>query len=181
MIPVCIGFGPDMRLAVHGIDNQGSEIAHEHIGYRWSPRSSDDFSKGAKGVLPAVSTSETEANLQDSLDSHVTLPVQNHFRNFPLYLSPFGILRDIYIFYRSTPQDPTHSRLLLQALKLLVVVHIGSNITGPSPSSDVGLEALVRATMKDCGFTPTPCFIRAQIGPAIGILGVRLMEEVLSS
>jgi hypothetical protein len=73
------------------------------------------------------------------------------------------------------------SRLLLTALKLLVLIHIGSDITVPDPSTDRELEQLIWTTVRTSEVTPAPCFIRAQLGNAIGALALQLMTDVLAS
>tara|TARA_R110002003_G_scaffold97_18_gene7894 strand:- start:11492 stop:12346 length:855 start_codon:yes stop_codon:yes gene_type:complete len=132
-------------------------------------------------VLPAVLTKDAMSNLMHTLDRHLALLVTNHFRHFPLFTSPLRILRDVYVFFRSLPSSPP-SRTLHQALKLLVLVHIGGDITLPSPSDDLVLSQLVQSTMSMSNdLTPTPCFIRSQFGKVMPGLALSLMKEVLSS
>jgi hypothetical protein len=108
--------------------------------------------------------------------------VSHHFRAFPLYCSPLRILRDIYVFSRSLPTNSSHYGILHQALKLLVLVHIGGDITLPSRSESPILEQIIRSTMDVSeDVTPTPCFIRSQFGAIMPGLALSLMKDVLTS
>ncbi|KAF1949367.1 hypothetical protein CC80DRAFT_520587 [Byssothecium circinans] len=177
------GFGPRLQLPVHAIEvfNSEAPLCHDHIIYSWPP-SATCFQKHTHAVLPAVLTPEAKFNLQTTLDDHLALLVQQHFQFFPLYCSPLRILRDIYILYRTLSSRTASSRLLLQALKLLVLVHIGGDITLSTTSTDTDLEHLIGDTMSlPEPVTPTPCFIRSQFGAIMPTLAARLMKEVLSS
>jgi hypothetical protein len=180
LIPLHFGFGPALHLPVNSIET--TEVpCHEHVIYAWPP-SMLSKEVHTNAVLPAVLTPEATANLRGTLDDHLSLLVQQYFRSFPLYCSPLYILRDVYVFYRTLPTDTSYSRLLQQALKLLVLVHIGGDITLPPPSSDHALEQLVNNTMPlSESTTPTPCFIRSQFGSVMPSLALSLMKEVLSS
>jgi hypothetical protein len=182
-IPICIGFGQSVRLTVQRLKIQERRFTHEHTIYAWPSRTSHNRVSITHGVLPAVPMPNTATNLQNILEEHFTSLVIQHFRQFPLYVSPLRVLREIYIFHRSLVGDSAHSRLLLKALKLLVMVHVGADITLPEVTIDRGLELLVRATMNDFDLTqlPTSCFIRAQIGSAMDILGAQLMKEIPST
>lgn len=181
-IPITIGFGRSIRFAVHGLEDQRFNVAHDHLVYEWPPSSSSEPRAHTHLVLPAVLTPGAAETLQNVLDEHLTSLVGNDFRQFPLYVSPLRVLREIYVFFRCLASDSANSRLISMALKLLVLVHIGGDITIPEPITDAALELLVRTTMGTSHSGGiTPCFIRAQIGSALGLLGAQLMKEVLSS
>lgn len=133
-------------------------------------------------VLPAILTPEGKKNLQTTLDEHLSLLVQQHFRSFPLYCSPLNVLREVYVFYRSLPTNAPSSHLLEQVFKLLVLVHIGGDITLPTPSSHPVLQQLVNSTMSPSeSANPTPCFIRSQFGAVMPTLALCLTKEILLS
>jgi hypothetical protein len=180
-IPICFGFGPSLSVPVHAMLIQDDRtLVHEHVSYTWPPSSTGSTHNNA--VLPAVLTKGAMVNLTQTLDSHLSLLVSHHFRQFPLFCSPLRTLRDVYVFFRSLPSSSPRYRILQQALKLLVLVHIGGDITLPPPSSDLALSQLVQATMEmPNNLTPTPCFIRAQFGRVMPDLALGLMKEVLSS
>jgi hypothetical protein len=186
-IPLNFGFGPSLNLPVHALQIQDSNLLyHHHKVYSWPP-SSSPANLDTHAVLPAVLTPNALSTLSVTLDTHLSLLVTSnqHFRSFPLYCSPLRILREIYVFYRSLPSDSSHSRLLHQALQLLALVHIGGDLTLPVPSTDPTLSQLVRETMPfniwEQDITPTPCFIRSQLGSVMPSLAQRLMNNVLSS
>ncbi|KAH8731457.1 hypothetical protein GQ44DRAFT_582948, partial [Phaeosphaeriaceae sp. PMI808] len=178
-IPLCFGFGPPLYLLVHALNiEEEQERLHEHVIYAWPPGSGTG-SKYTHAVLPALLTKESMLSLMEILDSHLSLLVSHHFRQFPLFCSPLRILREVYIFSRS--RSP-HCRTLHQALKLLVLVHIGGDISLPSPKENPALSQLVQSTMdRPDNITPTPCFIRSQFGSIMPDLALGLMKEVLSS
>ncbi|KAH7077283.1 hypothetical protein FB567DRAFT_596460 [Paraphoma chrysanthemicola] len=180
-IPLYFGFGPPLSMSVHAleIENMQTQI-HKHVVYSWPPESgTGDMCNHA--VLPAVLTTLAMSNLMQTLDRHLALLVTNHFRHFPLYTSPLRILRDVYVYFRSLSSTP-QSRTLHQALKLLVLVHIGGDITLPPPSDNLVLSQLVQDTMgTSSNLTPTPCFIRSQFGKVMPGLALSLMKDVLSS
>lgn len=184
-IPLNLGFGPALHVPVHAIQVEDtSSLYHRHIIYSWPPSESKGDTH-THVVLPAVLTPDALSRLPDILDSHLSLLVTHHFRSFPLYCSPLRILREVYVFYRSLPQHTSSSHLLHQALKLLVLVHIGGDVTLPSPSTDPVLTQLLRASMPldvtSDNITPTPCFIRSQLGSAMPKLALSIMKHVLSS
>jgi hypothetical protein len=181
-IPLNFGFGPPMMVPVHALYiGDGQELVHEHIIYPWPPESSCGSAQN-HAVLPAVLTDAAISDLMQSLDTHLSLLVAHHFRSFPLYCSPLRILREVYIFYRSLPVDTAYSRTLQQALKLLVLVHVGGDITLPSPGDSSILAQLIHTTMDTTSDAlPTPCFIRSQFGSVMPILALTLMKDVLSS
>ncbi|KAF2033781.1 hypothetical protein EK21DRAFT_108570 [Setomelanomma holmii] len=180
-IPLNFGFGPELWLPVHALQIEDLHVhTHEHVIYTWPPVSSTG-DMHTHAVLPAVLTTDAMSNLTKILDRHLALLVTNSFRQFPLFTSPLRILRDVYVYFRQLSGSP-QSGTLHQALKLLVLVHIGGDITLPSPSADLALSQLVQSTM---GITddhiPTPCFIRSQFGRVMPGLALSLMKEVLSS
>ncbi|KAF2876319.1 hypothetical protein BDV95DRAFT_483675 [Massariosphaeria phaeospora] len=181
-IPLSFGFGPALHVPVNAmfIENT-TTLYHHHVIYAWPPTSSTG-DKHTHAVLPAVLTQDAFSNLTETLDAHLSLLVTQHFRSFPLYCSPLRILRDVYVFSRSLPTNTPHSHLLHQALKLLVLVHIGGDLTLPPPSTDPILAQLIRtSTSLSPDITPTPCFIRSQFGAVMPSLALSLMQQVLSS
>lgn len=123
-VPLSFGFGPALHVHVHALRVEKVEsLCHEHVIYSWPPDSTPpDVHNNA--VLPAVLTKEAETSLKQTLDDHLSLLVKHHFRYFPLFCSPLYILKDVYVFYRSLPVNTPYSRLLHQALKLLVLVSV---------------------------------------------------------
>lgn len=181
-IPIYFGFGPELSLPIHLLHIDASQqLIHEHSIYSWPPGSSTPKTHN-HAVLPAVLTRDAMANLTQALDEHISTLVLHHFRQFPLFSSPLRILRDVYIYYRSLPKGSSGSRALHQALKLLALVHIGGDITLPSPNTHPMLHQLAQnITNISEDSTPTPCFIRSQFGSVMPDLARRLMQEVLSS
>jgi hypothetical protein len=181
-IPLCFGFGLPLAVPVHAVHIDANQPhIHNHFIYSWPPESSK-VSEHTHAVLPAVLTRHVMSNLMQTLDHHLSLLVTHHFRHFPLYCSPLKILRDVYIFFRSLPSNSSHSRVLRQALKLLVLVHVGGDITLPPPNTNPALSRLVQDTMAAFDESePTPCFIRSQFGSVMPGLALSLMKEVLSS
>ncbi|KAH8723309.1 hypothetical protein GQ44DRAFT_317133 [Phaeosphaeriaceae sp. PMI808] len=177
-IPLYFGFGDPLSLPVHALNvDEPQAHLHEHIIYAWPPESSTG-SKHTHAALPALLTRDGMSGLMETLDNHLSLLVSHHFRQFPLFCSPLRILREVYIFYLSRP---SHYRTLHQALKLLVLVHIGGDITLPPPKDNPVLSQLVQNTNVPNDLTPTPCFIRSQFGRVMPGLALSLMKEVLSS
>jgi hypothetical protein len=181
-VPLHFGFGPAFPVSVHALQLKSNEpLVHEHIIYTWPPE--PFFRPQHKhAVLPAVLTNDSKTNLKQTLDSHLSLLVAHHFRSFPLYCSPLRILREIYVFSRSLPTISPHYHILNQALKLLVLVHVGGDISLSSRSDSPVLEQLIRSTMEIReDIQPTPCFIRSQFGAVMPDLALGLMKEVLTS
>lgn len=181
-IPLDFGFGPSMTVPVHAVHIHDSQtLTHNHIIYSWPPQSAS-VSPQTHAVLPAVLTQDTTSNLTQALDAHLSLLVTHHFRSFPLYCSPLRILREVYVFFRSLKTNTPQARTLHQALKLLVLVHIGGDITLPSQHNSPILSQLINSTMGLANETnPTPCFIRSQFGAVMPGLALSLMKDVLSS
>lgn len=181
-IPLYFGFGPALTVPVHAMHIDSSQpLLHEHFIYSWPPNSSST-SRDTHAVLPGILTRAATSGLTQTLDTHLSLLVSHHFRGFPLFCSPLRILRDVYVYFRSLPSTSTHHKTLHQALKVLVLVHIGGDITLPPPESDLTLSQLVQKTMPSHDdSTPTPCFIRSQFGSVMPGLAVHLMKSVLSS
>lgn len=181
-IPLYFGFGPALQVPVHAMHIDSEQpLLHEHFIYSWPPKPSST-SRDTHAVLPGILTRAATSHLTETLDTHLSLLVSHHFRQFPLFCSPLRILRDVYVFFRSLPSTTTSHQTLLQALKLLVLVHIGGDITLPPPESDLTLGQLVQNTMPNHdGSTPTPCFIRSQFGRVMPDLASHLMKSVLSS
>lgn len=181
-IPLNFGFGPPLPVPVHALQVEDRHpLLHRHIIYSWPPESASATAH-MHAVLPAVLTSEATCNLMQILDSHLSQLVTHHFRAFPLYCSPLRILREVYIFSRSLHTTSTHYRVLQQALKLLVLVHIGGDLTLPSRFESPVLAQLINNTMDQSeDLNPTPCFIRSQFGSVMPELALSLMKDVLSS
>ncbi|KAF2003410.1 hypothetical protein P154DRAFT_520016 [Amniculicola lignicola CBS 123094] len=184
-IPLTLGFGPPLALPVHALQvYDHNTLYHKHIIYSWPPSSSPPDTH-QHAVLPAVLTPEALTTLPKTLDDHLSLLVTQHFHSFPLHCSSLRVLREIYVFYRSLPVTSSNSQLLRQALKLLVLVHIGGDLTLPSPSTEPVLAQLVYTSMPELvtatDTTPTPCFIRSQLGSVMPKLALSLMRDILSS
>lgn len=181
-ISVYFGFGLPMSLEVHPVllDSQQSCV-HEHLVYSWPPSSSPPATH-TQPVLPALLTSSTLLSLEHSLDAHLEHLVLSEFKAFPPYCSPLRVLHRTYVFFRSLAKGSESAHLLLQALKLLVLVHVGGDITLPKQSENDSLRQLVRCTMNTPEhYTPSPCLIRAQFGAIMPVLAGKLMKEVLST
>lgn len=181
-IPLQWGFGPELMIPVNAVHIEDEQTQfHEHIIYDWPPGSS----QGARHthiVLPAMLTDEAVSSLMQTLDKHLTDLVMHNFNMFPLYKSPLQILREVYIFFRNLHHQSPHKRTLLQALKLLVLVHIGGDITLPPPQSNTNLSQLMRDTMAIASDdAPTPCFIRSQFGSVMPGLALAYLKQVLTS
>ena len=179
-IPLHFGFGLPLYLDVNPIlINSRQSLVHEHLIYSWPPQSSTTATH-TQAVLPAILTAATVAGLEQTLDSNLERLVISEFKTFPPYCSPLRILHKVYMFLQSMPTNSNASRLLLQALKLLVLVHVGGDITLPKQSEDTTLTQLVRSTMDVTeDYRPSPCFIRSQFGAVMPILAGKLMKEVL--
>lgn len=180
-VPLNFGFDPAFPVSVYAVQLDEHPLVHEHIVYSWPP---EPFSgpPHKHAVLPAVLCRDTQANLWQTLDSHLSLLVTHHFRAFPLYCSPLRILREVYIFSRSLVENTAHYHVLHEALKLLVLVHVGGDITLPPQLESRVLTQLISSTMDISeDLTPTPCFIRSQFGAMMPGLAHSLMKKVLSS
>lgn len=181
-IPLYFGFGLPLYLDVNPIYLENRQpLVHEHLVYSWPPQSSSTATH-TQSVLPAILTAATVAGLEEALDSHLERLVLSEFKAFPPYCSPLRILHKVYKFFRSLSANSDASRLLLQALKLLVLVHVGGDITLPKQSEDVTFMQLVRSTMEVSEtHRPSPCFIRSQFGAVMPVLASKLMKDVLST
>lgn len=180
-IPLQFGFGPTLLVPVHALHvENGQTLYHDHTVYSWPPESSSG-SLHTHAVLPAVISGTAMSNMMQTLDNHLSVLVMHHFRAFPLYMSPLRILREVYVYFRSLPTSSPHFWALRQALKLLVLVHIGGDITLSTESNPV-LNQLMRDTMDTPGdISPSPCYIRSQFGSIMPGLALNLMKEVLAS
>lgn len=182
-IPLHFGFGLPMSLEVHPVLVSHLQLpcVHEHLVYSWPPESSAPATH-TQPVLPALLTSPALSGLEQTLDAHLEHLVMSEFKAFPPYLSPLRILHKTYTFFRSLPKSSESAQLLLQALKLLVLVHVGGDITLPKQSESDSLQQLVRCTMNISEeYRPSPCLIRSQFGAVMPKLAGRLMKEVLST
>lgn len=180
-IPIIFGFGSTLHVSVSRLEHHGADLLHEHNIYSWPPDASSSEAH-THAVLPAVLAPEAMGGLEKLLDAHLSLLVGQHFSSFPLYCSPLRMLRHVYVYFRSLSIQTPYAQLLYKALKLLVLVHVGGDITLPSPSSYPTLEQLVQITASAPeGITPTPCFIRSQFGSIMPKLALKLMREILVS
>lgn len=171
-----------MSVSVHPVELDSTQpLIHRHLVYSWPPKSTT-ASTHTQAVLPAILTANALKNLKVDLDAHLTHLVMAEFSAFPLYCSQLRILRSVYIFFRSLPTESKEMRTLLQALKLLVLVHIGGDITLPKQSENRFLARLIHDTMSVSNdYRPTPCFIRSQFGGIMPDLANDLMRNILSS
>ncbi|KAH6612661.1 hypothetical protein C7974DRAFT_82295 [Boeremia exigua] len=181
-IPLYFGFGQPMSVSVHPVElDSAHPLVHSHLVYSWPPQSST-ASTQTQAVLPAILTANAVVNLKKDLDAHLTQLVMTEFSAFPLYCSQLRTLRSVYIFFRSLRADSKQTHTLLQALKLLVLVHIGGDITLPPRTENRFLARLIHDTMNVASdLQPTPCFIRSQFGAMMPDLANDLMRDVLSS
>lgn len=187
MIPLSLGFGPYFYWGVRQVwPTDIRQLYHQHIVYDWPPSAHSTTSNGTPyhhAVFPAILSSTSD--LQESLDAHLTVLVDAHFRHFPIFCSPLRILRDIYVLYKQLPS--AHARILQQSLKLLVLVHIGGDTTlntlDPAVAHMMAAAAAagLETTSEDgAPAAPTPCFIRGQLGGVMPALAQKLMRDVLA-
>lgn len=181
-IPLHFGFGLSLSLDVNPISiNVSQPVVHEHLVYSWPPQSATPATH-TQPVLPALLTPSTFASLEQTLDTHLEHLVMSEFKAFPPYCSPLRILHKTYTFFRSLPKGSESAHLLLQALKLLVLIHVGGDITLPKQSESDSLKQLVRSTLNISeDYRPSPCLIRSQFGAIMPLLAEKLMKEVLSA
>jgi hypothetical protein len=181
-IPLYFGFGQPISVTVHPVELDSPQpLVHEHLVYSWPPQALTTSTQN-QAILPAVLTAPAVASLTQDLDAHLTRLVMTEFSAFPLYVSQLRTLRSVYIFFRSSRTDSKETRVLLQALKLLVLVHIGGDITLPKQTESRFLARLIHDTMDvSSDYRPTPCFIRSQFGAIMPELAQELMRAVLSS
>ncbi|KAL5384819.1 hypothetical protein PMIN02_009123 [Paraphaeosphaeria minitans] len=180
-IPIIFGFGSVLHVpvALIRLDNHTGPLLHAHTVYAWPPTAAPPQTR-THAVLPAVLTAEAMLTLEELLDTHLVLLVREHFRAFPPFTSPLRVLGHIYTYYRALPPASPAAHLLAQSLKLLVLVHVGGDITLPAPSTSPALSSLLsRVPDVPEGVVPTPCFVRAQLGAIMPRLALRLMREVL--
>jgi hypothetical protein len=182
IIPLHFGFGPSLAIPVHPLHIVDSQPhLHDHVVYSWPPGSVAG-AKHTHAVLPAVLTDNAMENLMQTLDNHLSLLVLQYFRHFPLFSSPLKVLRSVYLYFHTLRPGSSQYRTLHQAFKLLVLVHIGGDITLPAPNGSPVLSQLVHRTMDvPNDLIPTPCFIRSQFGKVMPGLALSMMKEVLSS
>lgn len=171
-----------MSVSVHPVELDSAQpLVHRHLVYSWPPQSST-ASTHTQAVLPAILTANAVTELKKDLDAHLGRLVMTEFSQFPLYCSQLRTLRSVYVFFRSLRPDSKQTRVLLQALKLLVLVHIGGDITLPKQTENRFLARLVHDTMNVSNdYRPTPCLIRSQFGNMMPELANELMRDVLSS
>ncbi|KAF1974093.1 hypothetical protein BU23DRAFT_123272 [Bimuria novae-zelandiae CBS 107.79] len=183
-VPIIFGFGSTLHIPVSIVrfEDTMTDLLHEHTIYSWPPNASPSETH-THAVLPATLTPEALSDLETLLDTHLSLLVDQHFSSFPLFCSPLRILRHVYVYTRSLAAPSPHAHLLCQALKLLVLVHVGGDITLPPPHTSPPLAHLVHTTTPSLpqDVTPTPCFLRAQFGAIMPGLALKLMREALVS
>lgn len=188
-----LGFGAPFKVEIKLVTPKDKDkLVHRHIKYPWQPNpmkptkklSSRDF------VFPAI-LADTQ-NLPAALEGHISelLDNQANFRQFPLYRSELAVLQQIYIYYQSLPQVDFQeaTRLsgritLRQALKLLILVHIGGDteLDVTCRCRPHNIVAQYFPEIQDSEpVVATPCFIRGQLGPIFAQLARKLMKDVLS-
>jgi len=175
------------------VPKDSRELAHQHIVYEWPPRArlAPQYATYVHYVFPAKLCNEADVtkSIEAQLDLLVKAP--DFFRDFPTFNSPLRMLKDIYMLYTKLGQGIL-SDMLEQALKLLVLVHIGGDTAVDTDSP--GAQAILQATYPGMYFesplptngscktaSPTPCFIRGQLGDIFRSLATRLMSQVLSA
>ena len=170
-----------LPVSIIRLEDDKKDILHEHTVYSWPPDASSTETRN-HAVLPVILAPKALDGLENLLDTHLSLLVNQHFNNFPPFCSPLRILRHVYVYWRSlTPTTPS-SLLIHQSLKLLILVHVGSDITLPPASSCSTLHQIIQTTTSlPQDITPTPCFIRSQFGAVMPPLALKLMREILVS
>lgn len=211
-IHINLGFGAPFEAAIKLVKPEDNDkLVHRHISYPWQPEPTKTAKKQSSRdfVFPAILANPEI--LPRVLENHIAmlLDTDTYFRQFPLYKSELEVLRQIYIYYLSLPevgirmpisfflviltipiQDntfegtiPNGRTTLRQALKLLVLVHIGGDTKLDDKCYRTSHEIISRyfpETQDSETAMPTPCFIRGQLGPIFALLAKRLMKDVLA-
>ncbi|KAK3060490.1 hypothetical protein LTS18_008440, partial [Coniosporium uncinatum] len=193
-VQLSFGFGPPMPRRVRLVKSDGKKLFHKHTVYAWPPpaRQTTPKRQCEHYVFPAV-LAETE-DLDEALEQHLALLVEGHFEAFPLFGSPLKVLGEIWRFYKSLRSEDDAGigcdgeeagQLLLQALKLLVLVHVGDDLS-LDPNDDIVrtwfpfFDTPDHPVPSTCTpREPTPCFIRGQFGAVMPALAERLMKDCL--
>ncbi|KAK7562805.1 hypothetical protein IWX49DRAFT_372247 [Phyllosticta citricarpa] len=178
-------------------------MIHEHLVYPWPPRSERAAPEmHTHTVFPAIAVNQIR--LRFTLDQYLSDLVDSptYFHSFPLFRSRLQVFEHAYNFYRSldkvssrspsTPwapgsqlsQSSPHHRLLHNALKLLVLVHVG-DVTELDPSAHYDpsfFRFMGDGIASDSGASgaTTPCFIRSQLGAAVPALASALVSRTLT-
>ncbi|KAJ9668803.1 hypothetical protein H2201_001049 [Coniosporium apollinis] len=180
-VPLILDFGPPLPIQVRVISVNSTDwrcLFHDHAVYHWPPRGRAEAEIHHHPVFPAKLSNLTDLRLR--LDHHLALLVDQHFNKFPLYPSQFHVLKEFYLLYRRISRtEPARSRILQQALKLLVLVHISGDaridLTDPTAQ-----RIISRVLPGGTGANAKPCFIRGELGSVMPDLARELMSEVLS-
>jgi hypothetical protein len=204
-VNVNLGFGQSMFCKVNVVYPMNfmqrtfpQEFIHSHVYYPWPIEQGQTTQREIRRnyVFPAVLADTS--NLKYDVNEHLTtlLDDRDNFFHFPLFNSPLKVLKTIYVFYESlnevcgpsqTP-SPTHTntirqskekQLLRKALKLLILIHIGGDISISSTTASNSILTQVFGYSVDASDF-TPCFIRGQLGPVFQDLALGLMKDVLN-
>ncbi|KAK7522126.1 hypothetical protein IWZ03DRAFT_357679 [Phyllosticta citriasiana] len=135
-------------------------------------------------VFPAIAVNQIR--LRFTLDQYLSDLVDSpiYFHSFPLFRSRLQVFEHAYNFYRSLDKSSPHHRLLHNALKLLVLVHVG-DVTELDPSAHYDpsfFRFMGDGIASDSGASgaTTPCFIRSQLGAAVPALASALLSRTLT-
>lgn len=188
-----LGFGAPFEAEIKLVKPKDMDkLVHRHIAYPWQP----DPTKPARKqpccdfVFPAI-LAKTDI-LPTVLENHICKLLDNkaNFSQFPLYRSELAVLQQIYIYYQSLPKVDILETMamngrttLRQALKLLILVHIGGDTKLDDNCHCESHNIVAKYFPEIEGSEPvvaTPCFIRGQLGPVFAHLAKKLMKDVLS-
>lgn len=191
-----LGFGPAITVKVRAVAPTScpqERLRHKHLVYQWPLRHKQATEKQEQyhQVFPAVLVSTDD--LKDKLHHHLGRLVGECFDDFPTHRSQLKVLRPFHTFYKTLP-DGEPRRLIKEAFKLLVLVHIGGDfhmdatdntsrlivrhffeVTGESSCPD-SFDTCPR----DMGNFPTPCFIRGQFGLVMPQMAHEMMVSILN-
>ncbi|KAK8175772.1 hypothetical protein IWX90DRAFT_120700 [Phyllosticta citrichinensis] len=179
-----LGRGPPVAVQVRMIDAYPTRpILHEHLVYPWPPRSDQAApAMHTHNVFPAIAVNQIR--LRFTLDQYLSDLVDNptYIHSFPVFRSRLQVFEHVYNFYRSLDKSSPHHSLLHNALKLLVLVHVG-DVTELDPTTPY--DPSFAHFMSDDGIASasgasTPCFIRSQLGAAVPALASALLLRTLT-
>jgi hypothetical protein len=197
-INIDLGFGTAFTCEVNLIQPVGhgsvNMFFHKHIEYQWPPAEAACLrDEHVEIVFPAILANTR--NLDQVVDAYLTtLLERGNFQFFPIWNSELKVLRKIYSLYMRLPKvsglvDGHNSEVeanriqgnrnpLEQALKLLVLVHVGGDV---GVRKDEQFMRIMKHYFSNySGSKVTPCFIRSQLGPVFSRLAHKLMREVLT-
>lgn len=159
---------------------------HTHLIYQWPPTSdhAETPTLQETHVLPVVLTTEAMDQMEGVLHNHLSDLVMNHFRVFPVYLSPLRVLRSVYVYFRSMGPETESFGHLMDALKLLVLVHGHDDISIPRVEEAPEI-AHITSNILNIPLTaefsrPSICYVRAQIRSKTLPLAEELAVRVFS-